>query len=183
MMIKEVIVVEGKDDIRAVKAAVDAEVIATSGFGYGRKLIKLLKNLNERQGIIIFTDPDYMGTKIRKDLDKNLKGAKHAFLSQNKARKKDNIGVENASKEDIIEALKGARPIYEDAEYTFTNSDLIRTGLSGKANSREKRNKVSDYLKIGYGNSKQFLNKLNSFKISREEFKKAVKAVENGETL
>ncbi len=182
-MIREVIVVEGKDDIRAVKAAVDAEVIATSGFGYGKKLIKLLRDLNERRGIIIFTDPDYMGTRIRKDLDKNLKGAKHAFLSQTKAMKKANIGVENASREDIIEALRGARPVYEDAEYTFTNADLIRTGLSGRANSKEKRNKVSDRLKIGYGNSKQFLNKLNSFKISREEFETAVKAVEHGETL
>ena len=33
-MIKEVIVVEGKDDITAVKAALDAEVIATGGFAY-----------------------------------------------------------------------------------------------------------------------------------------------------
>ena len=182
-MIKEVIVVEGKDDIAAVKAAVDAEVIATSGFGYGRKLIKLLRNLNERCGIIIFTDPDYMGNKIRRDLDKNIRGAKHAFLPQDKAKRKDNIGVENASKEDILKALQGARPIYKEESFEFTNIDLLKTGLSGKADSKEKRKKVGDFLKIGYGNSKQFLNKLNSFNISREEFQKAVKAVENGKTL
>lgn len=35
-MIKELIVVEGKDDIRAVKAALECEVIATNGFGYKR---------------------------------------------------------------------------------------------------------------------------------------------------
>ena len=38
-MIKEVIVVEGKDDVAAVKAAIDAEIIITNGFGYGQKLI------------------------------------------------------------------------------------------------------------------------------------------------
>ena len=33
MRIKEIIVVEGKDDERAVKQAADAEVIITSGYG------------------------------------------------------------------------------------------------------------------------------------------------------
>ena len=32
-MIKEVIVVEGRDDVTAVKRAVDAELISVSGFG------------------------------------------------------------------------------------------------------------------------------------------------------
>ena len=38
-MIKEVIVVEGKDDITAVKAAVECEVIATGGFRFSDKFI------------------------------------------------------------------------------------------------------------------------------------------------
>ena len=50
-MIKEVIVVEGKDDVSAVKAAVDAEVITTNGFGYGKELIDLLKNFKEDGGL------------------------------------------------------------------------------------------------------------------------------------
>ena len=42
-MIKEVIVVEGKDDITAVKAAIDAEVIAVGGFGINSKVINKIK--------------------------------------------------------------------------------------------------------------------------------------------
>ena len=42
-MIKEVIVVEGRDDIAAVKRAVDAELIATSGLGLQRGLLNELK--------------------------------------------------------------------------------------------------------------------------------------------
>ncbi|MEG0134299.1 MAG: ribonuclease M5, partial [Clostridium sp.] len=38
-MIKEVIVVEGRDDVTAVKRAVDAEVISVSGFGINSKII------------------------------------------------------------------------------------------------------------------------------------------------
>ena len=69
-MIKEVIVVEGKDDITAVKAAIDAEVIATNGFGYKKEFIETIKNICERKGIIILTDPDYAGEQIRRDLSK-----------------------------------------------------------------------------------------------------------------
>ena len=54
-MIKEIIVVEGKDDIRAVKNAVDAEVIATGGYGYSKELINRLKKISERRGVIILT--------------------------------------------------------------------------------------------------------------------------------
>jgi len=39
-VIKEIIVVEGKSDISAVKKAVDAEVISTSGLGINDKIYK-----------------------------------------------------------------------------------------------------------------------------------------------
>lgn len=182
-MIKEVIVVEGKDDITAVKSAVDAEIISTHGFGYGMKLIKTLQEINKRRGIIIFTDPDYMGKKIRADLSKHLKGAKHAFLPQGKAKKKDNIGVENASAYDIKIAIENAKPEYEDSIIIFNERDLIMHGLSGSIGASGKREKVSEILKIGHGNSKQFLSRLNRFKITREEFENAVKVVENGKTI
>ena len=182
-MIKEVIVVEGKDDISKVKAAVDAEVISTHGFGYGMKLINILKSINKRCGIIIFTDPDYMGNKIRKDIQNHIPNAKHAFLPQNKANKNGNIGVENASLEDIRYAIDKARATDVCKQNTFTKSDIISFGLSGGANAKKKREEVSKILNIGYGNSNQFLNRLNNFNITREEFLKAIEEVENGKTI
>ena len=44
-VIKEVIVAEGRDDEIQIKKAVDAEVITTHGFGFGNKLINLLKEI------------------------------------------------------------------------------------------------------------------------------------------
>ncbi len=43
MKIKEVIVVEGRDDLDAVKKAVDAEIIITHGFGISEKTFQLIK--------------------------------------------------------------------------------------------------------------------------------------------
>lgn len=180
-MIKEVIVVEGRDDITAVKAALDAEVISTNGFRFKRGLIDTLKKLQERRGIIILTDPDYAGEQIRRRLSQEIVGCKHAFLPQAKALKKDNIGVENAKKEDIIEAIKKARPQKEKRVDLFTEEDLISSGLSGGRGSREKRDRLGHQLGIGYGNSKQFLNRLNSFKISKKEFTSALERIEKND--
>ena len=72
-MIKETIVVEGKDDISAVKNAVDAEVFQVNGHAVRKnKSIEKLKLAYENRGIIILTDPDYAGDEIRKFLNKNF---------------------------------------------------------------------------------------------------------------
>lgn len=180
-MIKEIIVVEGKDDIAAVKSAVDAEVIATGGFGYNRKFIENLKLIAEKRGIIILTDPDHAGENIRKELSRHIKNCKHAFLPQGKAFKKGDIGVENATREDIMEAIKKARPVIADKRQEFSKEDLIREGLVGGPNSKEKREKLGDLLGIGYCNGKPFLNRLNNFGITRDEFVRALERIEEDE--
>ena len=173
-MIREVIVVEGKDDITAVKAALECEVIATNGFGYKKELVDTLKSISERRGLIILTDPDYAGEGIRRDLSNKIKNCKHAFLPQGKALKNGNIGVENALKEDIIEAIQKARPHMVERSIEFTKEDLVDFGLSGGELSREKRERLGEILGIGYANGKQLLNRLNNFGITREEFLEAV---------
>ncbi|CCQ93251.1 Ribonuclease M5 [[Clostridium] ultunense Esp] len=180
-MIKEIIIVEGKDDITAVKGAVEAEVIATGGFGYDKKFIENLKIIAEKRGIIILTDPDYAGEKIRKNLSKYIKNCKHAFLPQGKALKKGDVGVENATKEDIAKAIKKARPIIMKKREEFIKEDLIELGLIGSLNSQRKRETLGNILGIGYGNSKQFLNRLNNFGITKEEFIEALEMMEEYE--
>ncbi|QQY79885.1 RNAse M5 [Keratinibaculum paraultunense] len=180
-MIKEIIVVEGKDDIQAVKSAVEAEVVATGGFGFSKNFIDKLKLAAENRGVIIFTDPDYAGEKIRRSISKELKNCKHAFLPRGKAFKKGDVGVENATKEDIIEAIKKARPIIIEKRQEFVKEDLVNLGLVGSFNSRKKREQLGDILGIGYCNSKQLLNRLNNFGITKEEFIKAFERIDEHE--
>lgn len=177
--IDEVIVVEGKDDIAAVKRAVDAEIISTHGFGFGNRLKKQLVEISKRKGIIIFTDADYMGKKIRRELTEILPHAKQAHLSQRQSRKKDNIGVENANPEDILKALKNARASTGTRREEFTMEDLMANGLVNKKDSSLKRTRLCDILRIGHGNGKQTLRRLNGYNISRDEFLQALREVEN----
>ena len=177
MTIKEVIVAEGRDDEIAIKKAVDAEIITTHGFAFGRKLINLLKEMDKKKGVIIFTDSDYMGSQIRKRIADEIPTAKHAYLSQSVSTKHGDIGVENASPEEILKALKAARATKTEMSSEFTMADLIENRLINFDDSKNRREMLSEILKIGYGNGKKTLHKLNSFGISREEFDEAMKEV------
>lgn len=175
--IKEVIVVEGRDDIAAVKKAVDAELIFTSGFGLNDKIYARIESAYQRCGIIILTDPDFAGEKIRETLTKRFPNAKHCFLPREEAVRDDDIGVENASPESIRAALKKVKTLCERKEDIFSKLDLIRNDLEGNPKAAERRNELGRILGIGYGNAKQFLSRLNRYGITREEFDEAIEAI------
>lgn len=179
-MIKEVIVVEGRDDIVAVKRAVECDMIATGGFGFPKGVVERIKTAHQKRGIIVFTDPDFAGEKIRKKISKIAPGCKHAFLPREDAIKNGDIGIENASPESILSALKKVRTESITIEEKFTYRDMLVNGLVGSENSQSKRDKIGQILGIGYGNSKQFLNRLNSYGITVQEFEEALKIVEGG---
>ena len=176
-MIKEVIIVEGKDDVAAVKRAVDAEIIITGGLGFGNELIEKIKVVAKKRGIIIFTDPDFAGEKIRKMISKKVTNCKHAFLSKDKATKEGNVGIENANPDDIIEALNSARTESVKKRNEFSNTDLFLHKLIGIDGSAERRTNLGRILGIGYCNSKQLLSRLNNYGITREEFNEGIRRI------
>ncbi len=177
MIIKEVIVVEGKDDAAAVKKAVDAEIIITHGYGITGETFKRIEFAQKRTGVIIFTDPDFAGEKIRKRISERIKGCKHAFLPREEATKDDDIGIENASVESIREALSKVRMEIKFKKKEFSQRDLLLKDLVGTDNAAKRRDKLGKILGIGYCNSKQFLNRLNNYGITREEFERAIERI------
>lgn len=177
-MIKEIIVVEGKDDVSAIKRAVDAEMIITGGFALPPSVIKRIETAAKNRGVIIFTDPDYAGEKIRKIIASKVPGCKHAFISKEEAMKDEDIGVENASPENIKKALERVRCQQIEPSNEFTRADLLKHKLIGLEGSAERRNQLGQLLGIGYSNGKQLLNRLNNYGVSREEFDNALKSME-----
>ena len=169
-MIKEIIVVEGRDDEAAVKRSVEAETIATHGFGIKKETFDLIEKAYQDRGIIIFTDPDFAGEKIRKRLTERFPFSKQAYLLRGEAERDGDIGIENANTENIKEALMKARCNSISIKALFTMEDMIRYGLCGEAGAAEKRDKLGKSLGIGYGNSKIFLNRLNQYGITKQEF-------------
>ena len=178
LKINEIIVVEGRDDITAIKRVVDAHIIALNGFSaLSKKTINKIVELSKNNDLILFTDPDFAGKKIRDTLKRYIPTIKPAFVSQKDATKNDNIGVENANDKVILEALKNVITANQDIENRFDISDLIDNGFISGSNAKERRIMLGDILKIGYYNAKQLLKALNSFNISKEQFEEAVEEI------
>ena len=113
--IREAIVVEGRDDVTVVEQAVDTLILATHGFGITAETWGLIEKAYNERGIIILTDPDFSGEEIRRRLTERFPRAKQAYLPRQKAIKGDDIGVENATPVDVLEAIESAHATKESA--------------------------------------------------------------------
>ncbi|MFR5114850.1 ribonuclease M5 [Turicibacter sanguinis] len=172
MLFKEVIVVEGRDDTRRLKEIFpDIETIETNGSAIDKPTLERIKILNETRGVIVFTDPDFPGNKIRQAVTEGVPECKHAYLKKQDAIAKNGsgVGVEHASNEAIKAALENlltaSKTIVEEIEMQF----LIENQLIGHANSSSLREHLSDVLGIGYVNGKQLQKRLMMFGISKEQ--------------
>ncbi|WP_200966648.1 ribonuclease M5 [Insulibacter thermoxylanivorax] len=180
-MIREVIVVEGREDTAAIQRAVEADTIETGGSAINQEIIERIKLAQERRGVIIFTDPDHPGERIRSIISQHVPGCKHAFLPVSEARRKGEVGVEHASPEAIRRALSHVKTEMPEAEPEITMEDLRACGLVIHPGAAARREVMGILLGIGHANGKTFLKRCRIFQITREEFWKAYTQME--ETL
>jgi len=176
-MIKEVIVVEGKNDIHAVKRAVDADCITTGGFGLSPYSLDKIQQAYVKRGIIILTDPDCAGERIRSFLNKRFPEAKHAFVPKEDATAKNDVGIEQASVEAIRRALSKVRCLDWQPSNEFSLGDIMNSGLNGNHDASVRRALVGAKLGIGYANAKTFLQRLNHYGVTRAEFEQALQEI------
>jgi len=176
--IKEVIVVEGKDDTKRLALAVNADTLETNGSAIDAKTLAQIKRLQASRGVIVFTDPDYSGERIRKTISKAVPGVQHAFLPRAAGvptKAGGSLGVEHASPAAIQAALANLyteKP--DDAPLLISRADLIKAGLLAGPAARKRREQLGELLKIGYVNGKQLPKRLQLFQIQPADFWQAV---------
>lgn len=178
MDIKEIIVVEGKDDTTAIKRAVNADTIETNGSAISEEVLRRIQHAQEKRGVIVFTDPDYPGRRIRAIIEERVQGVKHAFLPKEKtiAKNGKGLGIEHASDDNIRYALSNVytqRESIDDAQ-EITLDDLLAAKLLGHPLAKKRREDLGVMLNIGATNGKQLIKRLSMFQISKEQFLQAV---------
>lgn len=176
-MLKEVLVVEGKMDTVAIRKALEADTIETGGFTLAPHTIKQIAAAYEKRGIIILTDPDGAGERIRKFLTERFPDAGQAFIPKVQATANNDVGVEQAQPEAILTALAKVRHHEYSPVAEFTMQDLFANDLNGSEAAAVRRDALGAELGIGYGNAKKFLQRLNHYGVTRSEFEAAVKKI------
>jgi ribonuclease M5 len=179
--IKEVIVVEGYHDKQAIDAAVEADCLISNGSEVSETFLKQVERAAKERGVIIFTDPDAAGERIRRIVSRRVPGCKHAFLPRHEATAADgDLGIENATPEAIRRALESVRTEWSGSEPEFSWIEMTEYGLTAHPEAAKRRMLLGEKLGIGYGNAKTFWKKLNMLGISRAEFEAAYAEIEPG---
>lgn len=163
--VKEAIIVEGNYDKIRLSNFIDGVIITTHGFAVfsNDDFIKTIQHLSEKTGIVILTDSDSAGLKIRNFIKQKAANGvvKHAYVPdimgkerrKQKASKEGLLGVEGMSDEIIIKALRDAGCEIDDTvsktkESNITKADMYALGLSGKADSQAMRQSLARELSI-----------------------------------
>lgn len=193
-----IIIVEGKYDKIRLDGLVDAVILTTDGFGIFKEKEKqaFIKKAARERGIVIMTDSDGAGFKIRNFI-KNIvpqECVTHVYVPDvyGKERRKDapskegKLGVEGLDNSLLYDALVKTG-IFSEAEKNMpceqiSFADLYAAGLSGNENSAAFRRRfLRDNALPERLSGNNLIKALNLF-FTRDGFFAAVKKTEE-ETL
>ena len=180
-----VLIVEGKYDAARLARLTDAMILLTDGFGIysDKKRQRLFKELAKKNGLILLTDSDAAGFRIRNYIT-NLVGAEHVVQAyvpaiHGKERRKAApgkeglLGVEGVEDALILRCLREALGAEADAApqrpagRPITYTDLFEWGLSGSAGAAQRKARLLNALGLPPRLSKkelvEALNRLYTF--------------------
>ena len=187
----QTIIVEGKYDKIKLSSFIDANIIETNGFRIfaDKEKMNMIRTLADKTGILILTDSDSAGFKIRNYLcgciDKSK--IKHIYIPEilgkekrkSKPSKEGTLGVEGVSRQIIEDALKRAGVLDSDKSISknsnpITKFNLYEDGLIGGENSAILREKLLQKLSFPkYISSNNLVATLNNI-MNYDEYKEII---------
>lgn len=191
--IKQAVIVEGKYDKIKLSGIIDAPIIQTDGFGIfkDKELQLLIRKLAEKRGILVLTDSDSAGFKIRSFIGSTVdqKNIKHAYIPdifgkesrKTEPSKEGKIGVEGVSEDIIMTALANAGVLCEstpEPERPITKLDLYELGFSGGEDSSQKRAALLKYYSFPSRLSANSLIKVLNCVTTYDRFLEDIKEIE-----
>lgn len=196
LKIHEVLLVEGRYDAARLHNLVEGTILTSDGFRImkDRALQTMIKRLGRAQGLIILTDSDAAGFKIRHFVT-GLVGAEHVLQAyvpaiagkesrKNTPGKEGLLGVEGIPDGLILQGLQIAldsrqyTAINQSAPAPITYTDLYEWGISGTANSAARRRKLLQRLGLPPRLSKKELLQVLSTLYTRDSLAAQISQLE-----
>lgn len=188
--VKQAVIVEGKYDKIKLSSIIDGLIITTDGFSVfkNKDKIELIKKLAEKDGVIILTDSDSAGFKIRSYIKSCTQNGRVIniyipdIFGKEKRKtalsKEGKLGVEGIPSDIIIEAFKKAGVSADDisrgSKEEITRIMLFEDGFIGTEGSENKRKKLLKYLSLPQMLSTNGLLEILNTMFTIDEYRKAV---------
>lgn len=189
--IRQAVIVEGKYDKIKLSSLLDTVIIQTDGFSIFKDSEKmaLIRRLAQTRGIVILTDSDSAGFKIRSYIGGSLPQEQviHAYIPdmpgkekrKSAASQEGKLGVEGMPLSILMESLERAGVTCEEAAQPgrkITKNDLYEGGLSGGPNSKALRKKLLARLQLPEHLSSNALVQILNLFMTYEEYQEAVRS-------
>ena len=195
--LNQTVIVEGKYDKIRLSALIDAPILQTDGFAVFKDKEKqqLIRRLAAKNGILVLTDSDSAGFRIRSFISGCVPPEKvwHAYIPDilGKERRKTEhskegkLGVEGMKTEALVEALNKAGVLCEEENEKperrlITVTDLYEDGFSGGVNSRANKAALLKYLDLPERLSTSSLLQVLNTILTYDEYKQAVADIKGG---
>lgn len=191
--VRQPIVVEGRYDRIRLASLIDGVIIETGGFRIfkDKALLDALRHMARTTGLVLLTDSDEAGFRIRNFL-KNALG-KEAKLTQvyipgikGVERRKQApsseglLGVEGMDTQVLREAFAragvGCEAVVKKSD--LTAADLFACGLTGRPNSAQRRRELLSRLQLPPRLSNSAMLSMLNILLTREEFNRLVAALD-----
>lgn len=187
------IIVEGKYDKITLENFVEGTILSTGGFSIfkNKELLELMRVMAKKTGIVILTDSDAAGFKIRSHIRSAVRDGKivNVYIPDvyGKERRKaapgreGKLGVEGMSPQVLLTALERAGATFsedggaaEADRRPITKADLYELGLTGGADSAQRRETLLKKLGLPERMTANAMLEAVNLLYTREEFWKAV---------
>lgn len=168
--IDSVIVVEGKSDVLFLETFIKPiDFIITYGSEISKETLNTIKEYSKQYKIVILTDPDYPGKKIRNTINENIENCYNAFVSKEVSIKKNKVGVAESTKEEVLKSLQNLHIFSKSLQNpTILLSDLACRGYLN-INQKEFRDYISKKYNFDIVNTKTFIKRINLLNIPIKE--------------
>lgn len=187
LKLRQTVIVEGKYDLMRLQKILDCNILTTNGFRIFSDPEKraLIRRLALRDGIVLLTDSDRAGFRIRGYISglvpprciqqvyiPDVFGKEPRKAAPSKEGK---LGVEGIDEQTLLACFQKAGIQAEGVEVPaprepITASDLYELGLSGGQESAIKRRKLAQSLELPASLSTSALLRVLNLLYSRKEF-------------
>lgn len=165
-------VVEGVTDEDKLKKAGVTYIIKTGGLFIQSDILNLIRMTSKVRKIVMLTDPDGPGKKIRQLVEKELDQGSWIDLDVSKAKARDNkkVGIAQMKMKDLIDAIFPYLIHDSNSKETplYQIYDLYEMKLAGFDSAKNKSN-FERNLGIHIPSSKTLCSYLNMLMLNREE--------------